>query len=93
MAANPDISVPYAHESRRGTIEGAALLGREFAIVDRYERRARSRRKFAIQAFDEAPAAVITAKEVLGRLRDNIPFDKLRKIKQLQYSVRCSAGV
>lgn len=39
------------------------FFGHEFAIIDRYERRALSRRKFTIRAFDEARAAVITAKK------------------------------
>jgi hypothetical protein len=33
---------------------GILQFGSEFAIIDRYERRALSRRKFAILAFDEA---------------------------------------
>jgi hypothetical protein len=36
---------------------GILQLGPEFAIIDRYERRALSRRKFAILAFDEARVA------------------------------------
>ena len=36
---------------------GILQFGPEFAIIDRYERRALSRRKFAILAFDEARGA------------------------------------
>ena len=37
------------------------FFGREFPIIDRYERRAVSRRKFAIRAFNQAPRRGIIA--------------------------------
>ena len=55
-------------EAEEERLKVLPFFGREFAIIDRYERRALSRRKFASRVFDEARAAVFIAKKSPDRL-------------------------
>jgi hypothetical protein len=53
----PDFLVRFVTQTPQGPMKLATILSEEakwFRAMDRYERRALSRRKFAVQAFDEA---------------------------------------